>query len=1429
MNIVNNFKNHLLAQKNPPSKITIKNYLSDVRRFINWYEQSTRRIFSPEELTSNILTAYQTELMGGDNNSLPAARSAKRYLSSLRRFGQFLKDSGAIEANPFLVPEPVKTPIDPWFIQDFKNFLSSEQASKLTIKNYLIDVKQFLSWLETVTSNEPDQTPQTILRHISNYALQSYKMRLFHERHFSPVSINRKLSSIRRYVRWLEEKGVIEKFLDLPEPVKEMANVASETGTQVEAVLTTLPLTALQGLADEEKKKHEVTYSSFAPIRLVQKTAKLITLGADMLFFNPIASAGEAIQYKLLKRGTKQVFAPVKTILETASYIPEGVSVKTIIPKATSIIPPRFANIASVKQKLINFGISNNPSAVHNFTKALYAPLLISTTHMNWKQKLLYHLRYTRPDWYRKYHSFEFASYLHFAVMIFAVFIAGLNLYQVWHSSGNQNQAVLAAQSLAPPRTVAFQGRLLDSNNTPITAETPLRFALYNSPTASGAAMLWQEKQSIKPDRNGYFTVNLGKLSRLEQSLFTDNPSLYVGISVNERPELKPRQQLPTTTFAANSQTVQGMKPITDSPDKTNNVLLALDSIGNLTIGGSANPTFQATGGQFTLSGQTTVLTTNPGSNGNLTIAPDGSGIVDIQKPIQNTSDYNNPSNIRGAVNVADILSVYTNANNQSAFNVNQNGTGGIISGTSNGVAKFVVDSTGNTIIGGNLNVNGNTIRTSASTFGIANENVTNLRIGGNASALSLGGGSGVTTINNDLTIQGKTSTTGLLTANGGVTIPVGQKLVLADFKAGSIPFVDNLNNIVQNTNFSWLDNQQTLKIIGALCVRASDGACGSTPGTIYASNATVQAADLAENYVSGQKLEAGDVVIPEGKDNNAAIMRSNEPYQRQLIGIVSTKPGFILNSDASADANHPNIYPLALQGRVPVKISSMNGPIEAGDDLTSSSIPGVAMKATGSGQTIGKALESYAATDSKVVGKIMAFVNLSYHSEQPSSLTKDGNITGVKEITSTNLDPISELGATFVKAGTIVTDSIIVATDHVSINGVSLNDYIAGVVNHIVNASSDPANIMNTTTVSAASMTPTATAGASLKQDSPLVDLQASTSGAFASSSAFPIYNSMGTPISSVSGVASASAQATTTPSVLHQTQPNQASSSAGLNLSEPTASASALIGLQNDITMLFNTVSQLSDQTFAKPSDLGLENLDIKAATVSGTLSVFGRTTLNDVGIAGKVTIGLMNIDGLNNDGFATINTSAGSLKIQSDGRNGVEFLGGKVAIDTHGNLNVAGNASFAKDVTVKGKLATSIIAPIPGSDLAVQNSQGKNVLQINQQGDVEASGGGKFGGLSIVRTVDADTSVTESVSHNSAGKGIIKANQTTRTIFTPYVTEHSLIYVTATSNTQSGTPYLARQTVENAQGGTRGSFTIQIPRINKQNVTFNWWIVN
>jgi len=137
--------------------------------------------------------------------------------------------------------------------------------------------------------------------------------------------------------------------------------------------------------------------------------------------------------------------------------------------------------------------------------------------------------------------------------------------------------------------------------------------------------------------------------------------------------------------------------------------------------------------------------------------------------------------------------------------------------------------------------------------------------------------------------------------------------------------------------------------------------------------------ADLAERYTSPDALEPGEVVTIDYTSMHG-VRRSTYAYQADVLGVVSSNPGFV------AGAFTKDSYPVALIGRVPVKISTENGPVVTGDRLVSSSIPGVAAKAAKAGRTIGIALETLDATrltpcekdKKKLCGTVMMFINLS-------------------------------------------------------------------------------------------------------------------------------------------------------------------------------------------------------------------------------------------------------------------------------------------------------------------------------------------------------------------------------------------------------------------------------------------------------------------
>jgi len=167
----------------------------------------------------------------------------------------------------------------------------------------------------------------------------------------------------------------------------------------------------------------------------------------------------------------------------------------------------------------------------------------------------------------------------------------------------------------------------------------------------------------------------------------------------------------------------------------------------------------------------------------------------------------------------------------------------------------------------------------------------------------------------------------------------------------------------------------------GGLCVDNDGGCNASTTGRISSVTSTIGATDVAEIYNSVQSLEAGEIVMASGGNFVERAMKENTD---KVIGIISTDPGIILGF--GPDATSTNGYPVAMAGRVPVKISLENGPLKVGDRIVISSEAGVGTKATTSGVTIGIALESFDGIscqdnicEAQAEGKILVFVNLGY------------------------------------------------------------------------------------------------------------------------------------------------------------------------------------------------------------------------------------------------------------------------------------------------------------------------------------------------------------------------------------------------------------------------------------------------------------------
>lgn len=102
--------------------------------------------------------------------------------------------------------------------------------------------------------------------------------------------------------------------------------------------------------------------------------------------------------------------------------------------------------------------------------------------------------------------------------------------------------------------------------------------------------------------------------------------------------------------------------------------------------------------------------------------------------------------------------------------------------------------------------------------------------------------------------------------------------------------------------------------------------------GIVYATATSAQYADLAERYEADAFYEPGTVLVVGGEKEVTAC---NSYGAANLAGIVSTKPAYLMNSEAGSDITHPAI---ALKGRVPCKVY---GAVKKGDLLTTSAYSG--------------------------------------------------------------------------------------------------------------------------------------------------------------------------------------------------------------------------------------------------------------------------------------------------------------------------------------------------------------------------------------------------------------------------------------------------------------------------------------------------------
>jgi hypothetical protein len=144
---------------------------------------------------------------------------------------------------------------------------------------------------------------------------------------------------------------------------------------------------------------------------------------------------------------------------------------------------------------------------------------------------------------------------------------------------------------------------------------------------------------------------------------------------------------------------------------------------------------------------------------------------------------------------------------------------------------------------------------------------------------------------------------------------------------------------------------------------------------TIQGTMTTDGSPDLAETIAASPDVTAADVVCADGSRAEHVVRCARG--DRAVLGVIADgTSSFLVNAHGGSVNKGLTGKPLVLAGRVPVKVSLENGPVSIGDFLAPSSTPGVAMRMTEPGRSVGIALAPYDG-HSGADGSVLCFVKV--------------------------------------------------------------------------------------------------------------------------------------------------------------------------------------------------------------------------------------------------------------------------------------------------------------------------------------------------------------------------------------------------------------------------------------------------------------------
>jgi hypothetical protein len=537
-------------------------------------------------------------------------------------------------------------------------------------------------------------------------------------------------------------------------------------------------------------------------------------------------------------------------------------------------------------------------------------------------------------------------------------------------------------------------------------------------------------------------------------------------------------------------------------------------------------------------------------------------------------------------------------------------------------------------------------------------------------------------------------------------------------------------------------------------------------------------------------KTGPGYVIQPSAGNSATKATADSKP-----IGVTSDNPTVIGGDTANCLATDDGTCQKAFEdshilvgmiGQIRTYVSTENGPINLGDPLTiSSTTPGIAMKATKAGYTIGTALENYSGSDTV---RINVYINPSWY-DPDLQLTSTGQVN-----VNYNIDPavLAELGYSGSKNE--IEAATYSLTDSAGKTITRLGQYAQLAVGRIT------AGLVSTTNLIADNIVAKNTKSKSIQTAviSPLSDISdtivvdgnlkakdASFSSVYADKIVSP-EGDLGTVMTDKIAALRNEIRATI--------------ASLGTTAAESTPSA---------------LVADSAGWTF----DAGTSQVTITGSLslsdnliVGSKLAVIGDSQLGNAFITGTLTAGQIAIkDNL----IETVNSA---LYLQPSGLGSVDIMNHTLVVAENGDVTINGNLNLngaltAQTASVSGSLFGNLIA---ASEITTKKLTADKInIATDSASPIIASA-----------VIASDSAAISSISSNAtAGTVTLPAGKTELAIYNPQVTSSSMVYLTPNGSTQNQVIYVKNKNI----GDSVPSFTVGIDSTLPSDLSINWWIIN